>query len=639
MKKNMIKGVFAASIVLSMLSCNNIADSTFVSDSVTVSRASGVAESVVETAVLTSDLNPGFGYAVYFTGDFANHWGYAYRGTYSEGQGWTYTVNTKNSFEWKALVGPYDAGSGVNRTFNGLTFKDTTRVNNSNPVYYCNTNYGQGVFFASELEPTVAYRGTYENGSWTLKTHLDSASSFYYIYIGDWSCGEIVNGYFKDLTWSDGPNNYYEYNGYEPDGKIGYQEFYNNKATVTKQNSGKVAYLVVENQGPSEASKYGASISYSPANNELLDDVIIDKNLKPGKLVKKVTARNAVKSYNVGDTKDTYLYYKGKRETATVKYTTEHANIWFVPSENYPSFSDSKFKQYGDTFEKIYAAETQIFGDEEHKYTYSNIIDWDKSQKVNIVFWDMIGSGAGGYFFSGDFFKNYVAGNDGHYLYIWSEYLNDPTSSLNTMVHEFQHLLCYVQSYVNSGLKDCSSWYTEMLSVLSEDLFRNIGGYTDGGSTRWPYNNFNISDDDNYMKYRNGYLYGAFLLRNFGGIDFLKAMTHSGKVDEEAVTYALHKMGYVDEDYYSVLRKASMAFIDTSRDGEYSLNKTYSDGGILNLCIEPINLGTVYYSYAYQPKVWGRWFSIKKLGTANYGSTYTLNNDGDYGLNYYILYK
>lgn len=72
MKKNMIKGVFAASIVLSMLSCNNIADSTFVSDSVTVSRASGVAESVVETAVLTSDLNPGFCKAVYFTGDFEN---------------------------------------------------------------------------------------------------------------------------------------------------------------------------------------------------------------------------------------------------------------------------------------------------------------------------------------------------------------------------------------------------------------------------------------------------------------------------------------------------------------------------------------------------------------------------------------
>lgn len=46
-----------------------------------------------------------------------------------------------------------------------------------------------------------------------------------------------------------------------------------------------------------------------------------------------------------------------------------------------------------------------------------------------------------------------------------------------------------------------------------------------------------------------------------------------------------------------------------------------------------------HWGYAYQPKVWGRWFSIKKLGTANYGTTYTLNNDGDYGLNYYILYK
>lgn len=35
-------------------------------------KSSGVAESVVETAVLTSDLNPGFCKAVYFTGDFEN---------------------------------------------------------------------------------------------------------------------------------------------------------------------------------------------------------------------------------------------------------------------------------------------------------------------------------------------------------------------------------------------------------------------------------------------------------------------------------------------------------------------------------------------------------------------------------------
>lgn len=622
-----------------MLSCNNIADSTFVSDSVTVSRASGVAESVVETAVLTSDLNPGFGKAVYFTGDFANHWGYAYRGTYSEGQGWTYTVNTKNSFEWKALVGPYDAGSGVNRTFNGLTFKDTTRVNNSNPVYYCNTNYGQGVFFASELEPTVAYRGTYENGSWTLKTHLDSASSFYYIYIGDWSCGEVVNGYFKDLTWSDGPNNYYEYNGYEPDGKIGYQEFYNNKATVTRQNAGKVAYLVVENQGPSEASKYGASISFSPAVDGVLDDVIVDKKLKPGKEIKKTLSRSAAVSYQVGDKKDMYLTYKGVREEATVKLVTEHANIWFVPSEKYPDFNDSQFKLYADAFEKFYDAETEIFGKEEHKRNFSNIAEWNKESKVNIVFWDMSGSGAGGYFSGNDLFKGSNYGNEGHYIYIWSAYLEPSSISISTMAHEFQHLLNYIQVLINGDVKYPSSWYTEMLSVTSEDLFRNLAGYTGGGSKRWPYNDFNITNDDNYMKYRNAYFYGAFLLRNYGGIDFLKTMTHSGKVDEDAVTDALHKMGYVDEDYYSVLRKASLAFIDTSSDGEYTLNKTYSDGGIQNLCIEPINLGTVYYSFAKQQKVWGRWFSIKRLGIAYSGTTYILNNDGDDGLNYYILYK
>ena len=643
-----ITAILLACVSFTLFSCSDVAS---ISDGVLIQRTEEgleICENQPQQVTIRSELDPGYGKAVFFAGSVIDGWSVAARGTYSSEAGWTYTLTADDDFEWKALVGPYDAGERVYLSFDNLSYMGYCSVDSSNPNprYGYDTGYGRALFFVGDINPAMAFRGEYINGEWVFDANSyyngNSENTGFKVYMGDWDLGSVVYGYFKDLTWMGNENSYYDFEEVdEPDGEIGYQEFKNGRVTVSSANAGKTAYLVAEHKGETTSSKYSSSISRSPVEGaSSFDEVFMDVELDRGELVTGPDARALSVPRSVGDTKELYLAYKGSRETGTVKYVSKHLNVWFVPSEKYPSGKYEDFKKYADAFEKIYEAETAVFGTEGHKTRYSNIAPWDANSKVNLVFWDIgqteAGSGAGGYFSAGDLFKDYEWGNEGHYIYLRSEYL--PVTYYDFMVHEFQHLLNYIQVLVNGCGQYPSSWYTEILSVTSETLFQDIGGYTSGGYGRWFITGFDTALDDNYMKYKAGYSYSEFLLRNFGGIELLKTITHCGLVDEEAINYALKELGY-EEDYYSVLRKASMAYIDTSADGKYTFNKTYSDGGIKNLTIVPRKLNYIGYSTLDRPKVFARWFSIKKLGTVYAGTTYTLNNDGSDGLNYYVLYK
>lgn len=82
-------------------------------------------EGISRWELLTSTEDPGYGYAVYFTGTFpeANNWTTALRGDYEDGA-WTYTCSTQPEpkvFLYKALIGPYNLGNEVNYSYPGLT--------------------------------------------------------------------------------------------------------------------------------------------------------------------------------------------------------------------------------------------------------------------------------------------------------------------------------------------------------------------------------------------------------------------------------------------------------------------------------------------------------------------------------------
>ena len=119
--------VFTGMLVFAAASCSASVDE-FVSDSISARSASvsGVVSYNDMTAQvrLFSDLQPGFGNAVYFTGtyDGAANWSVAYRGTYVDGK-WVLDVPNGN-FEWKALTGAWNNGEKVEAPFDGLTWEE-----------------------------------------------------------------------------------------------------------------------------------------------------------------------------------------------------------------------------------------------------------------------------------------------------------------------------------------------------------------------------------------------------------------------------------------------------------------------------------------------------------------------------------
>ncbi len=229
MKKTLLKISMFAGLALAIFSCSNEADDSALVELAGANASvnnSKVAEydidSASATAVLYSNLNPGYGNAVYFAGTFNGNWAVAYRGTYSENNGWTYSVETDKAFEWKALTGSYDLGSEVRTTFAGLRYLGTTGAggSNPNPSWYSNAGYGNALYFVGCNTPTVATRGTFVTDHWT--TGMTNGSTSYDVYVGSWDLGETYYGTFEGLTWDNGDNNVYEYDGHdsEPDGVV-----------------------------------------------------------------------------------------------------------------------------------------------------------------------------------------------------------------------------------------------------------------------------------------------------------------------------------------------------------------------------------------------------------------------------------
>lgn len=78
---------------------------------------------MTESVRIFSDLQPGYGNAVYFTGTFkgASKWSVALRGTYCNGK-WYLDVSN-GDFEWKCLTGAWDCGESVETPYDGLTWE------------------------------------------------------------------------------------------------------------------------------------------------------------------------------------------------------------------------------------------------------------------------------------------------------------------------------------------------------------------------------------------------------------------------------------------------------------------------------------------------------------------------------------
>lgn len=345
-----------------------------------------------------------------------------------------------------------------------------------------------------------------------------------------------------------------------------------------------------------------------------------------------------------------------RKGTFTLKKVGEKCRIWVL--DNNPDNTDIDFDNYdyakiAKTIDDTYVKVTDIFG--------SNIVNGgtqaikaDENTKLEILVYDLFANaqysengGVLGFFRGLDFFQNkYIEyreksselsfSNECQLINIDSYFLkNWEGKTISTLIHEFQHLL----NFCNKN-EQYSTWFTEMLSMCSEDVFMNaIGldeksgpmsrlndgyfGKTDQGFGNWGKN------DNVFYSYANAYGFGAYLMRNYGGLQLIHEIATNSFIDKDAINAALINCGY-NESFESVFQKFAITFIYTSEGCFYSLNREINEtfnGNTYKL--NAINLDEAHF---YIGKFNGNSLEDKNNKATNWinNNLYIKNPDGEY---------
>lgn len=318
-------------------------------------------------------------------------------------------------------------------------------------------------------------------------------------------------------------------------------------------------------------------------------------------------------SYNIGstlkvgsekelfiDTNESLTMFESKK--ATLRYSGRNCNIWSV--ENDSILDAVSMKRLADSFDKYYTSMRSVFGFESNKiYVYNGskfVLDdltkhSNNGTKVNIVVYNISKESVIGYFHSKDYYQSakellstknikYASSdaanysNAGKFIYLNYRYAsgekNNPDSipsiseqnkrlAESTLVHEFQHLINFSVKNMN-GLKP-SDWYNEMLSMLSEDMFASKIGSGVKAPSVMRMNTFQnhyfksgLTEFNTSYAYGTSYAFGAWLVRNFGGVDFIRMLMTNKLVNEESVLKAVNAVSpktYTFDDLFNTYVK------------------------------------------------------------------------------------
>lgn len=224
-------------------------------------------------------------------------------------------------------------------------------------------------------------------------------------------------------------------------------------------------------------------------------------------------------------------------------------------------------------FDKIYPLETGILGYEYGGALVPTSTDGgvDHDSKITILVYD-IGydyninqtSGVLGYFWSKDMLTGTYS-NKAEMFYLDSHFTDYSVGYIySTLIHEFQHMINYNRKIVTGSNLNVPIWYNEMLSLMAEDMLDsdpaiNIDDLAIPSASRTPLFNGEydhtsaaggnwLSGDQVLISYADAYAFGAYLARNYGGNDLVKAMEDSASVGIPSITYALNSLGSVTFD-------------------------------------------------------------------------------------------
>ncbi len=288
----------------------------------------------------------------------------------------------------------------------------------------------------------------------------------------------------------------------------------------------------------------------------------------------------------------------GRARTAEMVYEGVYCYIWTFKDEPEDSkMSEEEIKTFADAFDKIYLKETALCGEtfkgEVNSELY-NVITPD--EKVSLVLYD-IGSDKNGFFYgyfsSSMYYTNQSGENAMEAIFVDSYCAKQEKllpALISAVAHEFNHLLNYVQKTLKYGL-GCESWYTEMLSMVTEDflmedlnvdlnnspqtrLINFINGSYNYGFKNWYFNDQFITRGN----YANAYAFGAFLARNYGGAALIHEIATNEFVNEESVVKAVNKINGTNLSFDDLIKQFSAILFNVDNDNTDlpSLNKDWT---------------------------------------------------------------
>lgn len=309
-----------------------------------------------------------------------------------------------------------------------------------------------------------------------------------------------------------------------------------------------------------------------------------------------------------------------KAETATLRALGEYCYVWVV-SDNWTSSSASGEKinseiaeKIASNFDSMYLKIRNVFG-EESNYLSSNTSLTSQiamsgysetGEIVNIVIYDIgkdysNGTNSGsvvGYFYAKDYFylsnpsSVYKYSNKGKYFYVDAYYAVDYTSTVySTLAHEFQHMIDFGVKSMENKLSSSTSW-NEMKSMLCEDIMYETlceldSDFSEDDSpvSRLPLFNrhyydvgleYKESSPEVYYSYSNNYAFGAWLVRNNGGISLLHEIATNAYTDEKSVLNALSTTGASSTTMEDLLKNYTIACVLSKENSGFATSLTDS---------------------------------------------------------------
>jgi len=238
----------------------------------------------------------------------------------------------------------------------------------------------------------------------------------------------------------------------------------------------------------------------------------------------------------------------------------------------------------------VYDRMQSLLGDHWGTHRYGNLIA-STTQQLDILLYNIndsnYGGGTVGYFWGGNNFQkssSMLESNERLVLYLHAPWLNignafGATTSqgiqrlkdiyfytiASTLVHEYQHMIHFYQRFVlQEGMAD-EIWFNEQLSLAFEDLMSQhiFGSNTNAeddrglnglGSGSYPLCGGRIRDyifsnsalglsrwDGTSSDYAVNFSFGAYLLRNYNGVEYLRNVYQSSQKNDRAISDALNK--------------------------------------------------------------------------------------------------